>query len=163
MGWGVWFLQDILLGIFVCEYVGELILDLEVDVWEEDFYFFDFDNKDGEVYCIDVWFYGNVSWFINYYCEFNLVFVCVFMVYQDLWFFWIVFFSICLIEVGEQFGFDYGECFWDIKGKFFSCCCGFFKCWYLSVVLVQCQVSVVQEVQEDGLFDISFVVVVDLL
>lgn len=47
--------------MFICEYVGELIFDVEVDVREDDFYFFDLDNKDGEVYCIDVCYYGNIS------------------------------------------------------------------------------------------------------
>ncbi|KAB0390887.1 hypothetical protein E2I00_003329, partial [Balaenoptera physalus] len=45
MGWGVRSLQDIPLGTFVCEYVGELISDSEADVREEDSYLFDLDNK----------------------------------------------------------------------------------------------------------------------
>ncbi|KAJ8797606.1 hypothetical protein J1605_017338 [Eschrichtius robustus] len=45
MGWGVRSLQDIPLGTFVCEYVGELISDSEADVREDDSYLFDLDNK----------------------------------------------------------------------------------------------------------------------
>uniref|UniRef100_A0A8C3KN69 Euchromatic histone lysine methyltransferase 1 n=1 Tax=Calidris pygmaea TaxID=425635 RepID=A0A8C3KN69_9CHAR len=45
MGWGVRTMQDIPLGTFVCEYVGELISDSEADVREEDSYLFDLDNK----------------------------------------------------------------------------------------------------------------------
>lgn len=47
MGWGVRSLQDIPLGTFVCEYVGELVSDSEADVREEDSYLFDLDNKAG--------------------------------------------------------------------------------------------------------------------
>ncbi|XP_046498600.1 histone-lysine N-methyltransferase EHMT1 isoform X6 [Equus quagga] len=106
MGWGVRSLQDIPLGTFVCEYVGELISDSEADVREEDSYLFDLDNKDGEVYCIDARFYGNVSRFINHHCEPNLVPVRVFMSHQDLRFPRIAFFSTRLIEAGEQLGPD---------------------------------------------------------
>uniref|UniRef100_A0A9W3GDE7 [histone H3]-lysine(9) N-methyltransferase n=1 Tax=Camelus bactrianus TaxID=9837 RepID=A0A9W3GDE7_CAMBA len=128
MGWGVRSLQDIPLGTFVCEYVGELISDSEADVREEDSYLFDLDNKDGELYCIDARFYGNVSRFINHHCEPNLVPVRVFMSHQDLRFPRIAFFSTRLIQAGEQLGFDYGERFWDIKGKLFSCRCGSPQC-----------------------------------
>ncbi|XP_072604093.1 histone-lysine N-methyltransferase EHMT1 isoform X3 [Vulpes vulpes] len=155
MGWGVRSLQDIPLGTFVCEYVGELISDSEADVREEDSYLFDLDNKDGEVYCIDARFYGNVSRFINHHCEPNLVPVRVFMSHQDLRFPRIAFFSTRLIEAGEQLGFDYGERFWDIKGKLFSCRCGSPKCRHSSMALAQRQASASQDGQENGLPDTS--------
>uniref|UniRef100_A0A8C0JXK0 [histone H3]-lysine(9) N-methyltransferase n=1 Tax=Canis lupus dingo TaxID=286419 RepID=A0A8C0JXK0_CANLU len=155
MGWGVRSLQDIPLGTFVCEYVGELISDSEADVREEDSYLFDLDNKDGEVYCIDARFYGNVSRFINHHCEPNLVPVRVFMSHQDLRFPRIAFFSTRLIEAGEQLGFDYGERFWDIKGKLFSCRCGSPKCRHSSTALAQRQASASQDGQENGLPDTS--------
>ncbi|KAM8803434.1 histone-lysine N-methyltransferase EHMT1 isoform 1-T1 [Rhynchonycteris naso] len=154
IGWGVRSLQDIPVGTFVCEYVGELISDSEADVREEDSYLFDLDNKDGELYCIDARFYGNVSRFINHHCEPNLVPVRVFMSHQDLRFPRIAFFSTRLIEAGEQLGFDYGQRFWDIKGKLFSCRCGSPKCRYTSSALAQRQASV-QEAPEDGLPDTS--------
>ncbi|XP_067598585.1 histone-lysine N-methyltransferase EHMT1 isoform X3 [Pseudorca crassidens] len=154
MGWGVRSLQDIPLGTFVCEYVGELISDSEADVREEDSYLFDLDNKDGELYCIDARFYGNVSRFINHHCEPNLVPVRVFMSHQDLRFPRIAFFSTRLIEAGEQLGFDYGERFWDIKGKLFSCRCGSPKCRHSSAALAQRQAGA-QAAQEDGLPDTS--------
>uniref|UniRef100_A0A673VBS0 [histone H3]-lysine(9) N-methyltransferase n=1 Tax=Suricata suricatta TaxID=37032 RepID=A0A673VBS0_SURSU len=155
MGWGVRSLQDIPLGTFVCEYVGELISDSEADVREEDSYLFDLDNKDGEVYCIDARFYGNVSRFINHHCEPNLVPVRVFMSHQDLRFPRIAFFSTRLIEAGEQLGFDYGERFWDIKGKLFSCRCGSPKCRHSSTAAAQRQASAAQDGQENGLPDTS--------
>nr|XP_031306955.1 histone-lysine N-methyltransferase EHMT1 isoform X15 [Camelus dromedarius] len=155
MGWGVRSLQDIPLGTFVCEYVGELISDSEADVREEDSYLFDLDNKDGELYCIDARFYGNVSRFINHHCEPNLVPVRVFMSHQDLRFPRIAFFSTRLIQAGEQLGFDYGERFWDIKGKLFSCRCGSPKCRHSSTALAQRQAGAAQGAQEDGLPDTS--------
>lgn len=60
--------------------------------------------QDGELYCIDARFYGNVSRFINHHCEPNLVPVRVFMSHQDLRFPRIAFFSTRLIEAGEQLG-----------------------------------------------------------
>nr|XP_021518418.1 histone-lysine N-methyltransferase EHMT1-like [Meriones unguiculatus] len=163
MGWGVRSLQDIPLGTFVCEYVGELISDSEADVREEDSYLFDLDNKDGEVYCIDARFYGNVSRFINHHCEPNLVPVRVFMSHQDLRFPRIAFFSTRLIQAGEQLGFDYGERFWDVKGKFFSCRCGSPKCRHSSAALAQRQASATQEAQENGLPDTSSAAAADPL
>uniref|UniRef100_A0A7J7RWC4 [histone H3]-lysine(9) N-methyltransferase n=2 Tax=Pipistrellus kuhlii TaxID=59472 RepID=A0A7J7RWC4_PIPKU len=154
MGWGVRTLQDIPVGTFVCEYVGELISDSEADVREEDSYLFDLDNKDGELYCIDARFYGNVSRFINHHCEPNLVPVRVFMSHQDLRFPRIAFFSTRLIVAGEQLGFDYGQRFWDIKGKLFSCRCGSPKCRHSSAALAQRQASA-REASEDGLPDTS--------
>nr|XP_013011290.2 histone-lysine N-methyltransferase EHMT1 isoform X9 [Cavia porcellus] len=163
VGWGVRTLQDIPVGTFVCEYVGELISDSEADVREEDSYLFDLDNKDGEVYCIDARFYGNVSRFINHHCEPNLVPVRVFMSHQDLRFPRIAFFSTRLIHAGEQLGFDYGERFWDIKGKLFSCRCGSSKCRHSSAALAQRQASAAQEAQEHGLPDTSSAAAADPL
>ncbi|XP_077162715.1 histone-lysine N-methyltransferase EHMT1 isoform X6 [Paroedura picta] len=162
MGWGVRTMQDIPLGTFVCEYVGELISDAEADVREEDSYLFDLDNKDGEVYCIDARFYGNISRFINHLCEPNLIPVRVFMSHQDLRFPRIAFFSSRHIQAGEEIGFDYGERFWDIKGKYFSCQCGSPKCRHSSAALAHRQASMSssslsssQEAPENGLPDTS--------
>ncbi|KAM8953711.1 histone-lysine N-methyltransferase EHMT2 [Pelodytes ibericus] len=128
MGWGVRALQAIPQGSFICEYVGELISDAEADVREDDSYLFDLDNKDGEVYCIDARYYGNVSRFINHLCEPNLIPVRVFMSHQDLRFPRIAFFSGRDIRIGEELGFDYGDRFWDIKSKYFTCQCGSERC-----------------------------------
>ncbi|KAK2535489.1 Ehmt1 [Columba guinea] len=137
-------------------YVGELISDSEADVREEDSYLFDLDNKDGEVYCIDARFYGNISRFINHLCEPNLIPVRVFMSHQDLRFPRIAFFSTRHIEAGEEIGFDYGDRFWDIKGKYFSCQCGSPKCKHSSSALAQRQASTsAQDTQENGLPDTS--------
>lgn len=50
--------------------------------------------------------------------------------------------------------FDYGERFWDIKGKLFSCRCGSPKCRHSSAALAQRQAGA-QAAQEDGLPDTS--------
>eukprot|EP00069_Balaena_mysticetus_P021823 bmy_13900T0 len=76
------------------------------------------------------------------------------MSHQDLRFPRIAFFSTRLIEAGEQLGFDYGERFWDIKGKLFSCRCGSPKCRHSSAALAQRQADA-QAAQEDGLPDTS--------
>ncbi|XP_014865303.1 PREDICTED: histone-lysine N-methyltransferase EHMT2 isoform X3 [Poecilia mexicana] len=128
MGWGVRAMQDIPQGSFICEYVGELISDAEADVREDDSYLFDLDNKDGEVYCIDARYYGNISRFINHLCDPNLIPVRVFMLHQDLRFPRIAFFSSRDILSGQELGFDYGDRFWDIKSKYFTCQCGSEKC-----------------------------------
>ncbi|XP_031413458.1 histone-lysine N-methyltransferase EHMT2-like, partial [Meleagris gallopavo] len=83
-------------------YVGELISDAEADVREDDSYLFDLDNKDGEVYCIDARYYGNVSRFINHLCDPNIIPVRVFMLHQDLRFPRIAFFSSRHIRPGEE-------------------------------------------------------------
>ncbi|KAM5146349.1 histone-lysine N-methyltransferase EHMT1 [Mantella aurantiaca] len=156
-GWGVRSLQDIPAGTFVCEYVGELISDTEADVREDDTFLFDLDNKDGEVYCIDARFYGNISRFINHLCEPNLLPVRVFMSHQDLRFPRIALFSSRQISSGEEIGFDYGERFWNIKGKLFSCRCGSPKCKHSVLKTAPpCQPATpTEEPQENGLPDTS--------
>uniref|UniRef100_A0A670YQS7 Euchromatic histone lysine methyltransferase 1 n=1 Tax=Pseudonaja textilis TaxID=8673 RepID=A0A670YQS7_PSETE len=137
-------------------YVGELISDSEANVREEDCYLFDLGNKDQDVYCIDARFYGNVSRFINHFCEPNLIAVRVFMSHQDLRFPRIAFFSSRPIEAGEEIGFDYGERFWNIKAKYFSCLCDSAKCRHSSVVLAQRQASMAAaETPENRLPDTS--------
>lgn len=51
--------------------------------------------------------------------------------------------------------FDYGERFWDIKGKLFSCRCGSPKCRHSSSALAQRQASAAQGAPEDRLPDTS--------
>uniref|UniRef100_A0AAY5EJ97 Euchromatic histone-lysine N-methyltransferase 1b n=1 Tax=Electrophorus electricus TaxID=8005 RepID=A0AAY5EJ97_ELEEL len=128
MGWGVRTLQDIPRGTFVCEYVGEIISDAEADVREDDSYLFSLDSKAGDMYCIDARFYGNISRFINHHCEPNLFPCRVFTSHQDLRFPHIAFFASKNISTGDELGFDYGDHFWDVKGKLFSCQCGSSQC-----------------------------------
>ncbi|XP_061520991.1 histone-lysine N-methyltransferase EHMT2 [Phycodurus eques] len=152
MGWGVRALQDIPQGSFICEYVGELISDAEADVREDDSYLFDLDNKDGEVYCIDARYYGNISRFINHLCDPNLIPVRVFMLHQDLRFPRIAFFSSRDILSGQELGFDYGDRFWDIKSKYFTCQCGSEKCKHSAeaIALEQSRLAPLEASPESG-------------
>lgn len=152
MGWGVRALQDIPQGSFICEYVGELISDAEADVREDDSYLFDLDNKDGEVYCIDARYYGNISRFINHLCDPNIIPVRVFMLHQDLRFPRIAFFSSRDILTGQELGFDYGDRFWDIKSKYFTCQCGSEKCKHSAeaIALEQSRLARVEACPESG-------------
>ncbi|KAI1882505.1 hypothetical protein AGOR_G00251450 [Albula goreensis] len=150
MGWGVRTLQDIPQGTFVCEYVGEIISDSEADVRENDSYLFNLDNKVGDVYCIDARFYGNISRFVNHMCEPNLFPVRVFTSHQDLRFPHIAFFSSRNISAGEELGFDYGDHFWEVKGKYFSCQCGSAKCRHSAAAIAQRQADSTPEGHQPG-------------
>ncbi|XP_054008738.1 histone-lysine N-methyltransferase EHMT2 isoform X1 [Hylaeus anthracinus] len=129
-GWGLRTLRHISKGSYVCEYVGEIISDSEADHREDDSYLFDLDNRDGETYCIDARRYGNIARFINHSCAPNLLPVRVFVEHQDLHFPRIAFFANREIEADEELGFDYGEKFWIIKCKSFTCTCGAENCRY---------------------------------
>ncbi|TMS03333.1 Histone-lysine N-methyltransferase EHMT1 [Larimichthys crocea] len=128
MGWGVKAMQDIPQGTFICEYVGEIISDSEADKRENDSFLFTLDNKVGDVHCIDARLFGNIGRFINHLCEPNVLAVRVFTMHQDLRFPRIAFFSSRPIKAGDQIGFDYGDHYWRVKSKFFSCHCGSLKC-----------------------------------
>lgn len=129
-GWGVSTLRMIPKGTYVCEYIGEIISDREADVRENDSYIFDLENKDGETYCIDAHRYGNIARFINHNCTPNVVPVRVFIGHQDLHFPRIAFFAYRDIQPNEELGYDYGEKFWSIKYKAFTCTCTSEKCRY---------------------------------
>ena len=97
---------------------------------ENDSYLFDLENRDGDTFCIDANKFGNVTRFINHSCAPNLVPVKVFSSHQDLRFPHIAMFASKQIKKGDVLGFDYGEKFWVIKHKFFTCWCGLEKCKY---------------------------------
>ncbi|KAL0979586.1 hypothetical protein UPYG_G00186950 [Umbra pygmaea] len=137
MGWGVKALQDIPQGTFVCEYVGEIITDAEADSRENDSYLFTLDNKVGDVHCIDARLFGNIGRFINHLCEPNLLAVRVFTMHQDLRFPRIAFFSSKPIKSGDQIGFDYGDHFWKVKCKYYSCQCCSPRCRHSSAAIAQ--------------------------
>merc|ERR1719450_1484860 len=73
---------------------------------------------------------SNVTRFINHSCDPNLTPVKVFTAHQDLRFPHIAMFASREIKKGDILGFDYGEKFWVIKHKFFTCWCGLEKCKY---------------------------------
>ncbi|CAH1402619.1 unnamed protein product [Nezara viridula] len=133
--WGVITLKEIPKGTYVCEYIGEIISDCEADTREDDSYLFDLDNRDGESYCIDACKYGNVTRFVNHSCKPNLVPVRVFIGHHDLHFPRIAFFAARDIAPNEELGFDYGEKFWIIKCKKFTCACEEENCRYSSTTI----------------------------
>ncbi|XP_014284421.1 histone-lysine N-methyltransferase EHMT2 isoform X2 [Halyomorpha halys] len=133
--WGVITLKEIPKGTYVCEYIGEIISDCEADTREDDSYLFDLDNRDGESYCIDACRYGNVTRFVNHSCKPNLVPVRVFIGHHDLHFPRIAFFAARDIAPNEELGFDYGEKFWIIKCKKFTCACEEESCRYSSTTI----------------------------
>ncbi|XP_066510425.1 histone-lysine N-methyltransferase EHMT1-like [Hoplias malabaricus] len=141
MGWGVKALQDIPEGTFVCEFAGEVISDGEANIRDNDSYMFNLENKVGELYCIDAQFYGNVSRFMNHLCEPNLFPVRVFTKHQDLRFPRVALFSFKAIQAGDEIGFDYGDQYWEIKRKYFSCQCGSPKCRYSGSILGRSHVN----------------------
>uniref|UniRef100_A0A4W6G587 Euchromatic histone-lysine N-methyltransferase 1a n=1 Tax=Lates calcarifer TaxID=8187 RepID=A0A4W6G587_LATCA len=136
MGWGVRTMQDIPQGTFICEYIGEIITDAEADKRENDSFLFTLDNKVGDVHCIDARLFGNIGRFINHLCEPNLLAVRVFTMHQDLRFPRIAFFSSRPIKAGDQIGFDYGDHYWRVKSKYFSCQCGSLKCRHSAIILI---------------------------
>ncbi|KAL0163022.1 hypothetical protein M9458_042418, partial [Cirrhinus mrigala] len=93
----------------------------------------------GDMYCVDARFYGNISRFINHHCEPNLFPCRVFTSHQDLRFPHIAFFACKNINAGDELGFDYGDHFWDVKGKLFSCQCGSSKCKHSAAAIAQRQ------------------------
>uniref|UniRef100_A0A671Y5F6 Euchromatic histone-lysine N-methyltransferase 1b n=1 Tax=Sparus aurata TaxID=8175 RepID=A0A671Y5F6_SPAAU len=138
-GWGVRTLQDIPQGTFVCEYVGEIISEAEAEMRQNDAYLFSLDDKPQDLYCIDARFYGNISRFLNHMCDPNLFACRVFTTHQDLRFPHIAFFASESIMAGEELGFDYGDHFWEVKSKLFSCECGSSKCKYSSAAMASLQ------------------------
>ncbi|XP_032395631.1 histone-lysine N-methyltransferase EHMT1 isoform X2 [Etheostoma spectabile] len=138
-GWGVRAVQDIPQGTFVCEYVGEIISEAEAEMRQNDTYLFSLDDKPRDLYCIDARFYGNISRFLNHMCEPNLFACRVFTTHQDLRFPHIAFFASENITAGEELGFNYGDDFWEVKSKLFSCECGSSKCKYSSAAMASLQ------------------------
>ncbi|XP_028273686.1 histone-lysine N-methyltransferase EHMT1 isoform X2 [Parambassis ranga] len=147
-GWGVRALQDIPQGTFVCEYVGEIISESEAEMRQNDAYLFSLDDKPQDLYCIDARFYGNISRFLNHMCEPNLFACRVFTTHQDLRFPHIAFFASENIKAGEELGFNYGDHFWEVKSKLFSCECGSSKCKYSSAAMVSLQADSTPEDQQ---------------
>ncbi|XP_034565475.1 histone-lysine N-methyltransferase EHMT1 isoform X2 [Notolabrus celidotus] len=147
-GWGVRALQDIPQGSFICEYVGEIISEAEAEMRQNDAYLFSLDDKPQDQYCIDARFYGNISRFLNHMCEPNLFACRVFTTHQDLRFPHIAFFASENITAGEELGFNYGDHFWEVKSKLFSCECGSSKCKYSSAAMASLQADSTPEDQQ---------------
>ncbi|VBB27221.1 unnamed protein product [Acanthocheilonema viteae] len=132
-GWAVRSCSLILKGSFVCEYTGELISDADADRREDDTYLFEIIDETS-AYCIDAKFKGNVSRFINHSCEANLVTLRVVWDANIRHLPHICFYAKRDIQQGEELTIDYGNQWWDVKLRNFSCQCGSKSCKYTNTM-----------------------------
>ncbi|XP_078432119.1 histone-lysine N-methyltransferase, H3 lysine-9 specific SUVH6-like [Wolffia australiana] len=154
MGWGVRSLISIPSGSFICEYMGELIKDVEAEQRSNDEYLFDIGKdivdgpptpnpesmvvsprkhqENGE-FTIDAAGYGNVGRFINHSCSPNLYAQNVIYDHADKSMPHIMFFAAenipPLRELTYHYNYTVGEIL-DADGneKVKECCCGALEC-----------------------------------
>nr|CAD1830884.1 unnamed protein product [Ananas comosus var. bracteatus] len=140
-GWGLRTLDELPRGAFVCEYVGEVLTNIEL--YERTVQ--NTDNarhtypvlldadwgsesvlRDEEALCLDATFYGNVARFINHRCyDANLVEIPVEIESPDHHYYHLAFFTTRKIEAFEELTWDYGIDFDDHEHpvKAFRCRC----------------------------------------
>ncbi|XP_062084357.1 histone-lysine N-methyltransferase SUVR4 [Humulus lupulus] len=144
-GWGVRSLDPLPKGAFVCEYIGEVLTNMELynrnkkgsndrhtypvtldaDWGSEGFL------KDEEALCLDGTYHGNVSRFINHRCsDPNLVDIPVEVETPDRHYYHLAFFTTRKVAAFEELTWDYGIDFDDKYHpiKAFRCCCGSPNC-----------------------------------
>ncbi|PSR92805.1 Histone-lysine N-methyltransferase [Actinidia chinensis var. chinensis] len=141
-GWGLRTLQDLPKGAFVCEYVGEVLTNMELyernnqsSGNERHTYpvLLDADwgseavLKDEDALCLDATFYGNLARFINHRCvDANLIDIPVEVETPDHHYYHLAFFTKRKVDALEELTWDYGIDFNDHNHpiKAFQCCCG---------------------------------------
>lgn len=140
-GWGLRTLEDLPARTFVCEYVGEILTNTELDMrnsaskghMEHYPVLLDADwgseniLKDEESLCLDATFYGNVARFINHRCyDANMVDIPVEIESPDHHYHHIAFFTTRLVKACEELTWDYCIDFEDLSHpiKAFQCLCG---------------------------------------
>ncbi|KAK9087779.1 hypothetical protein Syun_030173 [Stephania yunnanensis] len=141
-GWGLRTLEFLPKGTFVCEYVGEILTNIELyerntrrSGNEEHTYpvLLDADwgsegiLKDEEALCLDATSYGNVARFINHRChDANLVEIPVEIESPDHHYYHLAFFTTRNVEPLEELCWDYEIDFEDQNHpiKAFTCKCG---------------------------------------
>nr|CAB3458794.1 unnamed protein product [Digitaria exilis] len=141
-GWGLRTLDELPKGTFICEYVGELLTNMELcerasekALKAGNMYPVDLDAdrrsdgvlKDQEVLCLDTTCYGNVARFINHRCyDANLVEIPVEMETPDYHYYHLALFTSKKVDAFEELTWDYGINFDDDKnpGRAFQCLCG---------------------------------------
>ncbi|KAJ8770187.1 hypothetical protein K2173_011522 [Erythroxylum novogranatense] len=145
-GWGVRTLKDLPKGTFVCEYVGEIVTNMELyernlknNGSDKHTYPVTLDAdwgsekvlKDEEALCLDATFSGNVARFINHRCEdANLIDIPVEIETPDRHYYHLAFFTARKVNALEELTWDYGIDFSDHNHpiKAFSCLCGSASC-----------------------------------
>ncbi|KAG1354014.1 Histone-lysine N-methyltransferase SUVR4 [Cocos nucifera] len=141
-GWGLRTLEELPRGTFACEYVGEILTNMELydrtvqttgDAKHTYPVLLDADwgtegvLKDEEALCLDATFYGNVARFINHRCfDANLIGIPVEVETPDHHYYHLAFFTTRKIEALEELTWDYGIDFDDHTHpvKAFKCRCG---------------------------------------
>ncbi|EOY10855.1 hypothetical protein QUC31_009792 [Theobroma cacao] len=141
-GWGVKTLQDLPKGTFVCEYIGEILTNTELDERnmkssgrERHTYPVTLDAdwgserilKDEEALCLDATFCGNVARFINHRCfDANLIDIPVEVETPDRHYYHLALFTTRDVRASEELTWDYGIDFDDHEHpiKAFQCHCG---------------------------------------
>ncbi|XP_042001377.1 histone-lysine N-methyltransferase SUVR4 isoform X2 [Salvia splendens] len=142
-GWGVRALEELPQGAFVCEYVGEILTNMELyerntqsaadnkkhvyPVLLDADWSTEENLKDEEALCLDATNCGNVARFINHRCEdANLTDIPVQVETPDRHYYHIAFFTKRKVDALEELTWDYRIDFTD-KGhpiKAFRCRCG---------------------------------------
>ncbi|GAB2277238.1 hypothetical protein Dimus_011945 [Dionaea muscipula] len=140
-GWGLQALEDLPVGAFVCEYVGEVLtntelyernlessgnarhtypVQLDADWGSESIL------QDEELLCLDATYYGNVARFINHRCcDSNLIEIPVEVETLDHHYYHLAFFTKRKVKAFEELTWDYQIDFDDHDHpiKAFQCCC----------------------------------------
>ncbi|KAK2665640.1 hypothetical protein Ddye_004214 [Dipteronia dyeriana] len=146
-GWGVRTLQELEKGTFVCEYVGEIVTNMELYERNEERTTNDERHtypvlldadwaseghlKDEEALCLDATSFGNVARFINHRCyDANLIEIPVEVETPDHHYYHIAFFTTRKVKANEELTWDYGIDFDDDTHpiKAFECKCGSHFC-----------------------------------
>ncbi|KAI9180606.1 hypothetical protein LWI28_006480 [Acer negundo] len=146
-GWGVRTLQELEKGTFVCEYIGEIVTNMELYERNEERTTNDERHtypvlldadwaseghlKDEEALCLDATSFGNVARFINHRCyDANLIEIPVEVETPDHHYYHIAFFTTRKVKANEELTWDYGIDFDDETHpiKAFECKCGSHFC-----------------------------------
>lgn len=114
-GWGVKTDKALQKGLFVAEYVGEVITTEEANERGKHYdsvgrtYLFDLDynNKSESLYSIDAAMFGNIGHFFNHSCDPNLAVFPFWINNLDINIPRLAFFSLRFIKAGEELTFDY--------------------------------------------------------
>lgn len=141
-GWGLRSTEELPRGTFVCEYVGEILTNLELyertmsaSGNEKHTYPVTLDAdwasegllEDEDALCLDATRYGNVARFMNHRCcDANTIEIPVEIETPDHHYYHVAFFTTRKIEAKEELCWDYGIDFSDINHpvKAFRCSCG---------------------------------------
>ncbi|KAL5712023.1 [histone H3]-lysine(4) N-trimethyltransferase [Ranunculus cassubicifolius] len=141
-GWGVRTVEDLPKGAFVCEYVGEILTNIELYnrnqesngtekhtypmLLDADWYAED-RLEDEEALCLDGTHFGNIARFINHRCfDGNLIDIPVEIETPDHHYYHVAFFTSRAVPAFEELTWDYGIDFSDVDHpiKAFRCECG---------------------------------------